>query len=203
MKVLIFCLALLLNTLFVFSQTSHTIEISRNDHSIIESNYSNTKCTLQSSEYLSKETDYTIIEDDKKYVLVYGKGNLKDNKGTRAKHKNYLISSFGDTLITFLPKTDELLIGDSKISIAKNSQGWHYIDNNNKKLFSVELSWNNEKWIYNLTSTDVSKTTKALHKAALISLVDNAKKLSAENDNSNDLLTNPWFILYLSSLNKK
>lgn len=202
MKNLYSTLFLFTTSIFTFAQNQHTVEISRNDYSIIESTYAGTKYTLNSKQYVFKESDYQITEGNNAYKLIYGKGGEKDLAGVRERNKKYLINSFSDTIATIIDKNQEVLIQNTRFSIVKNAQGWNYINEKNETEFSVELFWNKAKWVYTFTYPPNSQISNDLHKVVLLSLVDKAKNLSAPKDDQ-DLLTNTWFILYLASLNQK
>jgi len=143
------------------------------------------------------KNDY--LESKFAFKIRKGEGRMKDESGTREKHKNYLLNKSNDTLLTIRRKSSKIEFADASFLIREETpDGWIFTDEDNQMVYEIELLWNKSKWSYSIKSYDSSKNIDALNQFVSLSLTDLARYKSAPdgNDTSDDV----WFILWLAAI---
>jgi len=170
------------------------VTISRTDHSSFYVTDAKNDSTL-----LTFEDQNRVLIQDLVYKIIPGTGRKKDPKGDREKHKEYLVNSIGDTLLTLREKQKTIELNDS-ISVyrQRTENGWIYLDSNNHLVSEIILSWNEQEWSFILYYYHSGQAIEYLKKIHMLSLVRMAKYRSKLNCNSCD--NDFWFTMAVISI---
>jgi len=116
----------------------------------------------------------------------------KDHLGTKEKGKRYLVNSANDTLSFLTNNGIYTHIGENIYTRKQTTEGWIYVDKENKTVAKLNLTWNKNKWFYTIEIAQNFTHAQTLEKIVLLSIARmayNRSKMKKDN-NPNLLLVN-------------
>ena len=135
---------------------------------------------------------------DYKFQVLPGKGRVKDEMGTREKHKMYLVNKLGDTLLTVRKKSDKIEFADGTyLTKVQTEDGWNFVDADNNLVYELVLLWNHSQWKYNIKFYEDHQNIDNLNNYVSVALSDMARHKSYDpSEDESDF----WFTMWIASL---
>lgn len=147
----------------------------------------------QDSIFVSR--DEPLNSDARKYRIVWGEGREKDELGIKEKNKSYLLNAQGDTLLTTMHRGSSLKLYDgSYLQKAYADEGWTFKNEVGEVVSTIDLMWNDAKWVFDITTELPEKQAEALNHYIFSYMAGWASSRSRCDDGGNDIF---WDILFL------